>query len=106
VFLDFVWLGCATLSTGRGRVQTPHRISESWAAGVKPDDVADFVGTSPDEIRKTYRHWIREAEDRLDRLDEVQRQAWFAQGWDRNGNPKAEQVHLDEDGDSKPNRLQ
>jgi hypothetical protein len=62
-----------------------------------------MVGTSPKEVRETYRHWIKEAEDRL---DEVQRQAWLAQGLDKNGNPKADQVHLDEDGDSKPNRLQ
>jgi integrase len=91
-----------------GVKMTPHgfrhyRISEWCAAGVKPEDVADFVGTSPDEIRKTYRHWIKEAEDRL---DEVQRQEWLAQGLEENGNPKADQVHLDESGDSKPNRLQ
>ena len=36
------------------------------------NDVADMVGTSSKEIRKTYRHWIKEAEDRL---DEVQREA-------------------------------
>ena len=33
--------------------------------------------SSPKEIRKTYRHWIKEAEDRL---DEVQRQAWELKG--------------------------
>lgn len=87
---------------------TPHgfrhyRITELLAAGVRVEDVADMVGTSPKEIRKTYRHWIKEAEDRL---DEVQRQAWLAQGLDENGNQKADQVHLDEDGDSKPNRVQ
>lgn len=87
---------------------TPHgfrhyRISEWCAAGVKPDDVADFVGTSPDEIRKTYRHKIKEAEDRL---DEVQRQEWLYQGLDENGNQKADQIHLEKEGDSKPNRLQ
>jgi len=87
---------------------TPHgfrhyRISEWCAAGVKPEDVADFVGTSPVEIRKTYRHWIKEAEDRL---DEVQRQEWLAHGLEENGNPKADKVHSNENNDSKPNRLQ
>lgn len=47
------------------------------------DDVADMVGTSSKEIRKTYRHWIKEAEDRL---DEVQREAWLKMGLDENGN--------------------
>jgi hypothetical protein len=65
--------------------------------------VADLVGTSPEEIRKTYRHWIKEAKDRLER---VQRQAWLAQGLDENGNPKLNQAHLDENGDPKPDRLQ
>lgn len=69
---------------------TPHgfrhyRITEWLAAGVRVDDVADMVGTSPDEIRGTYRHWIKEAEDRL---DEVQREAWLKMGLDENGNDK------------------
>jgi flavin-binding protein dodecin len=53
------------------------------SAGVHVDDVADMVGSSPNEIRKTYRHWIKEAEDRL---DEVQREAWLTMGLDENGN--------------------
>ena len=73
-----------------GVKMTPHgfrhyRISEWLAAGIRVDDVADMVGTSPEEIRKTYRHWIKEAEDRL---DEVQRQAWLAQGLDEKGDPR------------------
>jgi integrase len=76
-----------------GVKMTPHgfrhyRITELLAAGVRVEDVADMVGTSPKEIRKTYRHWIKEAEDRL---DEVQRQAWLKQGLDENGDPKAQQ---------------
>ena len=91
-----------------GVKMTPHgfrhfRITEWLAAGVRVEDVADMVGTSPKEIRKTYRHWIKEAEDRL---DEVQRQAWLAQGLEENGNPKTDQVHSDEISDSKPNRVQ
>lgn len=87
---------------------TPHgfrhyRITELLAEGVRVEDVADIVGTSPKEIRKTYRHWIKEAEDRL---DEVQRQAWLAQGLDRNGNAKEDQIHVEANGDRKPNRLQ
>jgi integrase len=67
---------------------TPHgfrhfRITEWLSAGVRVDDVADMVGSSPNEIRKTYRHWIKEAEDRL---DEVQREAWLKMGLDENGN--------------------
>lgn len=67
---------------------TPHgfrhyRITEWLSAGVHVDDVADMVGTSSNEIRKTYRHWIKEAEDRL---DEVQREAWLKMGLDENGN--------------------
>jgi integrase len=67
---------------------TPHgfrhyKITEWLSAGVHVDDVADMVGTSSNEIRKTYRHWIKEAEDRL---DEVQREAWLKMGLDENGN--------------------
>jgi integrase len=73
---------------------TPHgfrhyRITEWLSAGVHVDDVADMVGTSSKEIRDTYRHWIKEAEDRL---DEVQREAWLKMGLDENGNPKKQQV--------------
>jgi integrase len=72
---------------------TPHgfrhfRISELLAQGVSPTDVSKMVGTSEKEIRKTYEHWIKEAEDRL---DEVQKQAWLAQGLDENGNQKKQQ---------------
>jgi integrase len=71
-----------------GVKMTPHgfrhfRISEWLAQGVSVADVSKWVGTSEKEIRKTYEHWIKEAEDRL---DEVQRQAWLAQGLDENGN--------------------
>ena len=59
-------------------------ISQTLAAGVSVEDVSTYVGTSPNEIRKTYRHWIKEATDRLDR---VQEQVWAAQGLDREGNP-------------------
>ena len=67
---------------------TPHgfrhfRITEWLSARVRVDDVADMVGTSPKEIRKTYRHWIQEEEDRL---DEAQREAWLRMGLDENGN--------------------
>ncbi len=67
---------------------TPHgfrhyKITEWLSAGVYVDDVADMVGTSSNEIRKTYRHWIKEAEDRL---DDVQREAWLKMGLDENGN--------------------
>ena len=67
---------------------TPHGfrhyfISQWLAHGVRVEDVSDMVGTSPREIRKTYRHWIKEAEDRMDK---VQREAWRRMGLDDNGN--------------------
>jgi len=67
---------------------TPHhfrhfRITELLSSGVRVDDVALMVGTSPKEIRKTYQHWIRETEDRL---DEQQKQEFLLQGLDENGN--------------------
>lgn len=50
---------------------TPHglrhyRISDCLSLGVHPSIVADYVGTSEKEIRKTYHHWVREYEDHLD----------------------------------------
>jgi hypothetical protein len=56
---------------------------------MRVDDVSDMVGTSPKEIRKTYRHWIQEEEDRL---DEAQREAWLKMGLDEDGNAKKQQV--------------
>jgi integrase len=64
-------------------------ISTTLATGVSVEDVSAMVGTSPNEIRKTYRHWIKEA---TDRLDTVQQQAWIAQGLDKDGNPKTATV--------------
>jgi integrase len=61
-------------------------ISTTLATGVSVEDVSAMVGTSPNEIRKTYRHFIKEAVERLDR---VQEQAWIAQGLDKDGNPIA-----------------
>lgn len=86
--------GCYKVFGQSGVKMTPHgfrhyRISELLGRGVRVEDVADMVGTSPEEIRKTYRHWIKEAEDRL---DEVQRQEWLAQGLDANGNQKKQPV--------------
>jgi site-specific recombinase XerD len=71
-----------------GVKMTPHgfrhlRISESLAHGTSVADVSKMVGTSEKEIRKTYEHWVKEAEDRL---DEVQRKEWLAQGLDEFGN--------------------
>jgi len=85
---------CYKVFRQAGVKMTPHgfrhfRISEWLAMGVRVEDVADMVGTSPEEIRKTYRHWIKEAEDRL---DEVQKQAWLAQGLDENGNQKKQKL--------------
>jgi integrase len=73
-----------------GVKMTPHGfrhyfISSTLATGVSVEDVSHMVGTSPNEIRKTYRHWIKEA---TDRLDDVQQQAWLKQGLDKDGNPK------------------
>jgi hypothetical protein len=77
-----------------GVKMTPHgfrhyRISEWLAQGFQPSDVSKWVGASEKEIRKTYEHWIQEAEDRLDSL---QRQSWIAQGLDENGDAKEHQI--------------
>ena len=71
-----------------GVKMTPHhfrhyRITEMLSSGVRVEDVALMVGTSPYEIRKTYQHWIRETEDRL---DEQQKQEFIGQGLDEHGN--------------------
>jgi len=71
-----------------GVKMTPHhfrhfRITELLSSGVRVEDVALMVGTSPQEIRKTYQHWIRETEDRL---DEQQKQEFLSQGLDEKGN--------------------
>jgi integrase len=63
-------------------------ISTTLATGVSVEDVSAMVGTSPNEIRKTYRHYIKEA---TDRLDDVQEQAWLKQGLDKDGNPQGYQ---------------
>ena len=73
-----------------GVKMTPHgfrhfRISEWLAQGITPTDVSKMVGTCEKEIRKTYEHWIKEAEDRL---DEIQRQSWLKQGLNENGDAK------------------
>jgi len=73
-----------------GVKMTPHgfrhfRISEWLAQGISVADVSKMVGTSEKEIRKTYEHWIAEAEERL---DEVQRQSWAKMGLDEQGNSK------------------
>lgn len=56
---------------------TPHgfrhfRVSEWRAAGVSFEDISEFVGTSPIELRRTYAHLTTKGEHRL---DEVQRRA-------------------------------
>jgi integrase len=61
-------------------------ISTTLAKGVSVEDVSTMVGTSPNEIRKTYRHWIKEA---TDRLDDVQEKLWLSMGLDKHGNPVA-----------------
>jgi len=72
---------------------TPHKfrhffISEQLAAGVPVEAVALMVGTSPQEIRKTYQHWIKDAEDRQDAL---QSKVWLDKGLDENGNEQKPQ---------------
>jgi integrase len=50
---------------------TPHGfrhyfITQRLAQGWSVDEVSTMVGTSPQEIRKTYQHWIKEEDDRID----------------------------------------
>ncbi len=85
---------CYKVFKDAGVKMTPHgfrhyRISQWLAHGVSVADVSKWVGTSEKEIRKTYEHWIREAEDRL---DEVQRRAWLKQGLDENGNQRRQRT--------------
>jgi integrase len=63
-------------------------ITQTLATGVSVEDVSHMVGTSPNEIRKTYRHFVKEA---TDRLDDVQVQSWIKQGLDADGNPQSNQ---------------
>jgi integrase len=58
-------------------------ITDELAHGTPVDAVSLMVGTSPQIIRKTYQHWIKEAEDRLDQL---QAASWQQRGMDANGN--------------------
>lgn len=51
--------------------------------------LSKMVGTSPKEIRRTYEHWIKEGEERL---DDVQAEVWKRQGLDENGNSKHENI--------------
>jgi len=72
-----------------GVAMTSHRfrhyfISTTLASGVSAEDVSKMVGTSPEEIRKTYEHSIKEGTDRLDR---VQEKMWLDRGLDKHGNP-------------------
>jgi integrase len=85
---------CYKVFKDAGVKMTPHgfrhfRVSEWLSQGVRPEDVAAYVGTSPKEIRETYHHWIKEYEDRL---DEVQRQAFLKQGLDENGNQRRQRT--------------
>ena len=59
---------------------TPHGfrhffITQQLAKGWSVDEVSTMVGTSPHEIRKTYQHWIKEDDDRMDAK-------WLEQGLD------------------------
>jgi integrase len=82
------------IASGLGLTITAHKfrhffISEQLAAGVPVGDVSKMVGTSPQMIAKTYEHWIKEGEERL---DAVQAEVWLAQGLDKDGNQKATTV--------------
>jgi hypothetical protein len=59
-------------------------ITQTLATGVSVEDVSHMVGTSPNEIRKTYRHFVKEA---TDRLDDVQVQSWIQTGSGRRWEP-------------------
>jgi integrase len=58
-------------------------ITEQLSRGRSVEDVSKMVGTSPQEIRKTYEHCIREGEDRL---DEAKAQTWLSMGLDADNN--------------------
>ena len=62
-----------------------YRITELLSNGARVEDVAAMVGTSPAEIHKTYHHWVKEYEDRL---DEAQAKEFAKHGLDENGKKK------------------
>jgi integrase len=67
-----------------GVAMTSHKfrhffITESLSHGTAVDDVSKMVGTSPREIRRTYWHWIKEDDDRM---DQVQANLWAKTGAD------------------------
>jgi len=67
---------------------TPHDwrhffITEKLSKGMRLELVSKLVGTSADEIKETYEHWIQDTEDLL---DEAQSQDFLAQGLDEQGN--------------------
>jgi hypothetical protein len=84
LWFQFNWRGESGQFDGKKLKQGQNKWSSELTSMSKAH-VADMVGTSPKEIRKTYAHWIKEREDRL---DQVQRQAWIKQGLDENGNSR------------------
>jgi integrase len=73
-----------------GLQMTPHSfrhffIAQQLANGHGVDDVSKMVGTSPSEIRRTYWHWIREDDERIDARQSA---IWRNQGLDENGNQR------------------
>jgi len=59
-------------------------ITEQLAAGTPIERVAEMAGNSPDEIRKTYKHWIPKMHEQLKQEAAM---AWVKMGLDAKGNP-------------------
>jgi hypothetical protein len=67
---------------------TPHRfrhffISQQISHGFSVDEVADMVGISPAEIKKSSKHFVQAGRDRS---RAKQSQIWMGMGLDENGN--------------------
>jgi integrase len=54
-------------------------VTQELAEGRSVDDVSKMIGTSPQEIRKTYHHWIKEDDARM---DAIQDKIWQERGLD------------------------
>jgi integrase len=56
-------------------------VTQELAQGRSVDDVSKMIGTSAQEIRRTYHHWIKEDDERM---DAIQDKVWQEQGMDGN----------------------
>jgi integrase/recombinase XerD len=66
-----------------------HQLRHSFAThhlarGVRVERVAEWMGDSPAEVRRTYEHWV---DERTEMSEQAMRESWAAMGLDSVGNP-------------------